>query len=132
MRSSDLVARLARRWIEAWSTGDQEAARSLLAGDVATESNLSQHADDQHLLATLWVLAAAAAKVEVLSLTAAPGRVALLYDCHLRSGHAIRLAEFLEISDGLGAVEEQITSIRRVYDLTAVDRYLPDLRRLGD
>lgn len=132
MRSSDLVARLARRWIEAWSGGDEEAVRTLLAGDVSAESNLSRHADDEHLLATLRVLAAATDRVEVLSLTAAPGRAALLYDCHLRSGNAIRLAEFLEVSNGPSAAGERITSIRRVFDLTAVDRHLPDLRRLGD
>jgi hypothetical protein len=123
MRISDLTASAAHRWVSAWAAGDLEAVHALLAKNARIEHNLGGDADRSALLAHLRELAAALSRVPVLSMTTTGRRAAILYDCQLREHpESIRLAEFLDIDD------EHIVEIRRVYDLTAVDRFLPQLR----
>ena len=123
MRSSDVTAAVAQRWIEAWTSGDLDTVRRLIAEHVTIEGNLGSPADLPTLLETIRVLAAASVEVPVLSMTTTERRAALLYECKLgQDAGAIRFAEFLDVDD------EQISGIRRVFDLTAVDRLLPTLR----
>lgn len=122
MRISDVTASVAHRWVDAWVSGDLDAINALLSADVAIEHNLGVPAERAVLLETVRVLSAALAEVPVLSLTATGRRAALLYDCQVRQpAGGFRLAEFLDID------AERIVAIRRVYDLTAVDHFLPDL-----
>jgi hypothetical protein len=65
--------------------------------------------------------AAALESIEVFSLTVIDDRVAIVYDCTAR-GETFRLAEFLIVGD-----DELIHEVRRVYDLSAVERLLPGL-----
>ena len=123
MRISDVTASVAHRWVDAWVSGDLDVVRALLKEDVAVEHNLGLPAERAVLLDTVRALSAALVEVPVLSLTTTGRRAAVLYDCQVRQpAGAFRLAEFLDIA------AEQIVGIRRVYDLTAVDRLLPQLR----
>ncbi|HLL65235.1 MAG TPA: nuclear transport factor 2 family protein [Micromonosporaceae bacterium] len=122
-RQADTAGRVARDWVSAWTTGDLDSVRTILATDATVESNLGWPLGRDHLLDLLQRLAQRLESVALLSLTAGADRAALLYDCRTREpAGTIRLAEFLEVS---GA---QVTGVRRVYDLTAVDVLLPDLR----
>ncbi|MBT8228229.1 MAG: nuclear transport factor 2 family protein [Dactylosporangium sp.] len=125
MRSSDITASVAHRWVEAWTSGDRDRVDAILGDRVTIEHNLGLPVERVVLLDTIQALATALGEAEVLSLTATDSRAALLYDCHVRQPAGgpgdIRLAEFLDL-DG-----ERIAGIRRIYDLTAVDRLLPGL-----
>ena len=126
MRSSDLAATVARRWVDAWTSGDRPAADTMLAGAVGIECNLGWSAERATFLDVMGQLAAAIDDAVVLSLTTTDRRAALLYECRLLdAAGSIRMAEFLDL-DG-----ERVTGVRRVYDLTAVDQLLPGLRGPG-
>lgn len=123
-RAADTSDRVARDWVEAWSRGNLDRVRALLADDVVVECNLGWPGERTALVDSLHRLAGELAKVDLLSLTAAADRAALLYDCRTRQpAGSIRLAEFLDVND------THITGVRRVYDLTAIDALIPDLRR---
>lgn len=131
MRSSDVTEVVARRWAAAWSRGDRDAVATMLTADVAVEHNLTPLAQRSTLLQTIQLLATSIDQAPILSLTVTNQRAALLYDCHLRSASAsIRLAEFLmiDLNADLTTAKDVIVGVRRVYDLTAVDQYLPILR----
>ena len=108
----------AGRWVAAWTRGDTSALFRLLAANAAVESNLDPDGDFIEILTDF---AAALNSVSVMSQTVIGGRAAIVYDCVVRD-ELFRLAEFLEV-DGDGLVR----SVRRVYDLSAVERLLPGL-----
>lgn len=123
-RRADTTDRVARGWVEAWSHGDLAGIRALLAEDASVECNLGWPAERAALLDTMSRLAAEIDSVSLLSLTAAADRAAILYDCRTKApAGTIRLAEFIEMEGS------QVTGVRRVYDVTAIDALLPDLRR---
>jgi len=107
---------VAQRWVDAWTHGRTSALFELLAAGARFESNLDPDGD---FIEVLSGYAAAVDTVEVFSLTVIDDRVAIVYDCTAR-GETFRLAEFLVV-DGL------IHEVRRVYDLSAVERLLPGL-----
>jgi hypothetical protein len=113
---SEAVTRdVAHRYLDAWTRGDLDAMRGLLAGDVAVECNAGLPADPVEL-------AQALDTVTLISETYADSRAILLYDCVTREpAGTIRTVEFLEIADA------RISEIRRVYDLVALRRLIPGL-----
>jgi hypothetical protein len=113
-----IAADVAGRWVAAWTEGRTGALFQLLAADAGIESNLDPDGDFVEILTDF---AGALDKVNVASQTVIDGRVAIVYDCTAR-GELFRLAEFLTV-DGGGLVRE----VRRVYDLSAVDRLMPGL-----
>lgn len=107
---------VAQRWVDAWTHGRTNALFELLAAGAAFESNLDPDGDFVEVMGNY---AAAIDSVEVFSLTVIDDRVAIVYDCAAR-GEPFRLAEFLGVGD-----DELIHEVRRVYDLSAVERLLP-------
>jgi hypothetical protein len=122
MRSSDLAASVARRWVDAWTTGDLTAVGAMLRAEVTIECNLGWPPQRAAFLDVVGRLAAQLDDTTVLSLTTTDRRAAQLYECRPRTGGSVRLAEFLDLDGDL------IVGLRRIYDLTAVDRLLPGLR----
>jgi hypothetical protein len=114
------TAEVAARWVAAWTGGKTSALFRLLAANAAIESNLDPDGDFIEILTDF---AAALQEVSVASQTVIDGRVALVYDCRA-GGEPFRLAEFLDVN-GDGLVRE----VRRVYDLSAVDRLMPELAK---
>jgi hypothetical protein len=112
------VQDVAGRWVAAWTTGRTSDLFRLLAAAPVIESNLDPDGDFIELLTAY---AAALDSIAVFAQTVLDRRAALVYDCTL-AGETFRLAEFLTMSaTGL------ITEIRRVYDLNAVERLMPQL-----
>jgi hypothetical protein len=123
-RRADTAGRVAREWVDAWSHGNLDRVRTILSDNATIECNLGWPSDRATLLDILHRLSDELDSVALLSLTVAADRAAVLYDCQTREpAGTIRLAEFLDV------VDEHVTGVRRVYDLTAVDMLLPDLRR---
>jgi hypothetical protein len=108
---------VSQRWIDAWVAGDTSALFRLLAASPIIESNLDPDGD---FIEIMTGFAAAVDRVTVASRTVVEGRVAIVYDC-VKDGETFRLAEFLTVASAL------IIEIRRVYDVSAVDRLLPGL-----
>jgi hypothetical protein len=113
-------AEVASRWVAAWTGGKTSALFRLLAANAAIESNLDPDGDFIEILTDF---AAALQEVSVASRTVIGRRVALVYDC-VAGGEPFRLAEFLDVN-AAGLIRE----VRRVYDLSAVDRLMPDLTK---
>jgi hypothetical protein len=110
-------ADVAARWSAAWASGATSDLFRLMAAGVVVESNLDPDGD---FIEILTGFAARLDGVSVASQTAVDGRVAIVYDC-TTGDETFRLAEFLEVEDGLVRV------VRRVYDLDAVSRLMPGL-----
>jgi len=113
-----LATEVADRWVRAWTEGRTGALFQLLAADAGIESNLDPDGDFIEILTDY---AAALQDVGVAARTVIDGRVAIVYDC-AAGGERFRLAEFLVV-DEAGLVRE----VRRVYDLSAVERLMPEL-----
>jgi hypothetical protein len=109
---------VAHRWIDAWRAGDNAKLFTVLAAAAPVESNLDPDGDFIEILRSY---ASGLDGVEIFSLTAIGPRAAIVYDC-TKSGETFRLAEFLEIGD-----DGLVHGVRRVYDLSAVERLMPDL-----
>ncbi|GIE34114.1 hypothetical protein Ait01nite_071590 [Actinoplanes italicus] len=107
-------------WVKSWTSDDLPGARKLLAPDVETEWNFDAPVDDEELLQVLHRIAAFADHVTLVARTDAVDGAALIYDLAAPFGTA-RLVEFL------GVDNQKINEIRHVYDVTAIDRYFPDL-----
>jgi ketosteroid isomerase-like protein len=112
-------------YADAWTNGDRDAVRRMIAPDAEIEWNLDEAVDDEHLLQTLHRIAAFADSVTVVSRTYADERAALVYDCAAPFGTA-RMAEFLTV------VEGRIAEIRQVHDPVAIRRYFPGLVERDD
>jgi hypothetical protein len=112
------VSDVAARWVAAWTTGRTSVLFTLLAAGARVESNLDPDGD---FIEKLTGFAAALTSVSVFSRTVIDQRVALVYDCAVGT-EQFRLAEFLVMTNtGL------IAEVRRVYDLYAVERLMPEL-----
>jgi hypothetical protein len=109
---------VARRWVDAWTGGRTRTLFELLAAGAHVEANLDPDGD---FVEVLTGYATALEAVAVFSLTVIDDRVAIVYDCTAR-GEAFRLAEFLVVGE-----DQLIHEVRRVYDLSAVERLLPGL-----
>jgi len=109
---------VANRWVDAWTSGRTSALFEVLAAGANVEANLDPDGDFVEVLTNY---AAALESVAVFSLTVIDDRVAIVYDCVAR-GEPFRLAEFLVVGDD-GLIHE----VRRVYDLSAVERLMPGL-----
>lgn len=104
-----------------WTGDDRDGVRRVLAPDVAVDWNLDAPVDDEELVQTLHRVAVFADAVRVIAhVRGIDGAAALVYDLAGPFGTA-RLAEFLTVAGG------RITEIRHVYDVVAIDRYLPGL-----
>ncbi|MFI5909052.1 hypothetical protein [Dactylosporangium sp. NPDC051541] len=112
------VEDVAARWVRAWTTGRTTDLFKLLAAAPVIETNLDPDGDFIELLTDY---AAALESIAVFSQTVLDRRVAIVYDCTL-AGETFRLAEFLTVN-AAGLVVE----VRRVYDLNAVERLMPQL-----
>ncbi len=111
---------VARRYLDAWTSGDIETVRRLLADDVSVESNVSGLGSPVRFVDTLGQLAAHLVKVSMVTETYDAGRAVLMYDCLVQEPvGAIRMVDFLDIEDG------RVQRIRRVYDVVALRRLLP-------
>ncbi|MEV4516869.1 hypothetical protein AB0K00_48935 [Dactylosporangium sp. NPDC049525] len=118
MMDATAVEDVAARWVAAWTTGRTSALFTLLAAGARVESNLDPDGD---FIEKLTGYAAALTSVSVFSRTVIDLRVALVYDCAVGT-EQFRLAEFLVLTPtGL------IAEVRRVYDLYAIERLMPDL-----
>src|SRR4051812_2020961 len=111
---------VAHRYLDAWTSGDVDGVRCLLAQDVLVESNVSGPGSPARFVDTLGQLAEHLVTVTMVSETYDAGRAVLMYDCLVREPvGAIRLVDFLDVADGL------VTRIRRVYDVVALRGLLP-------
>ena len=77
---------VAHAYLAAWTAGDVDALRPLLAEDVTVECKLTGAGDGAHLVEALGRLAAAVDGVTVVSENYADGGAMLLYDCAVGSG----------------------------------------------
>ena len=68
MRSGDVTAAVADRWVDAWTTGDLEGVQGMLATHVTIEGNLGLSPETPALLEEIRILAAAVEEVRVLSI----------------------------------------------------------------
>ena len=120
--STESVTReVAHGYLDAWTSGDLDAVRRLLADDVSVETNLSGPSSPVRLVDTLGQLATHLLKVNLVTETYDAGRAVLMYDCLVREpAGAIRTVDFLDIADG------RLQRIRRVYDVVALHRLLPE------
>jgi hypothetical protein len=108
-------------YVESWIADDPDGVRRIISPEADIEWNLDAPVDDEELVQVLHRIAVFADSVTVVSHTrSAAGGAALVYDLAAPFGTA-RLAEFLAVSAG------QITEIRQVYDVTAIDRFFPGL-----
>jgi ketosteroid isomerase-like protein len=121
MGITDTVSKdVAHRYLNAWTSGDIETVRRLLADDVSVESNVSGPGSPVRFLDTLGQLAGHLVKVSMVTETYDAGRAVLMYDCLVQEPvGAIRMVDFLDIDDG------RVQRIRRVYDVVALRRLLP-------
>jgi hypothetical protein len=120
------TADVVHRYLDAWTKGDLQTVRSLLAVDVAVECNLGWPTDPERLLQSLATLAQAIEGVTMVSELYEGPRAILLYDCVLREPPgAIRTLEALTVAAG------SIREVRRTYDMTAVLDLLPALTPLS-
>lgn len=126
-RSSDRVKATARRWVDVWTRGDLDEMRGMLTDDAVIECNLGWPDGHETLLDTSRRLSRVLDSTMILSVTAADNRAAVLSDCRiLDPSGSIRLAEFIDVTG------DRVVGVRRVFDLTAVDALLPDLRGPGE
>src|SRR5438552_19172459 len=86
---------VARRWVDAWTSGRTSALFELLAAGANVEANLDPDGDFVEVLTTY---AATLESVAVFSLTVIDDRVAIVYDCVARA-EPFRLAELLVVRD---------------------------------
>ncbi|HEV7896267.1 MAG TPA: hypothetical protein VGP31_00255 [Planosporangium sp.] len=88
---------------------------------MSVESNVNGPGSPARPVDTLGQIAAHVVKVNVVTETYEAGRAVLMYDCLVREpADAIRVVEFLDVGDGV------IHRIRRVYDVAALRRLLPE------
>lgn len=120
MQGKTEIERAVQFYADAWTSGDRDAVRRMIAPDAEIEWNLDEAVDDEHLVQTLHKIAAFADSVTVVSSTYADERATLVYDCAAPFGTA-RLAEFLTV------VEGRIAEIRQLHDPVAIRRYFPGL-----
>ncbi len=107
-------------YTESWISDDRDGVRRVLAPDVEVDWNLDAPVDEEELVQTLHRVAVFADSVTVVSRVRGTAGAALVYDLAAPFGTA-RVAEFLTVDAG------RITEIRQVYDVVAIDRYLPGL-----
>jgi hypothetical protein len=107
--------------LNAWACGDLDTVRRLLADDVAVESNLGGPESPVRFVDTLGQLADHLIKITIVTETYDGNRAVLMYDCLVREPTgAIRMVDFLDIdADG-------IQRVRRVYDVVALRRLMPE------
>ena len=103
-----------------WISDDRDGVRKVLAPGVEVDWNLDAPVDEEELVQTLHRVAVFADSVTVISRVRGADGAALVYDLAAPFGTA-RVAEFLTVAGG------RITEIRQVYDVVAIDRYLPGL-----
>lgn len=103
-----------------WISDDRDGVRKVLAPGVEVDWNLDAPVDEEELVQTLHRVAVFADAVTVVAQVRGPDGAALVYDLVAPFGTA-RVAEFLTVADG------RITEVRQVYDVVAVDRFLPGL-----
>ncbi|NJC70804.1 SnoaL-like domain-containing protein [Planosporangium thailandense] len=117
----------ARRYVDAWTGGDRDGVRRLLADDMRAESNLDGESDlgsPERLVAALGRFADHLDGVSLVTETYAAGRAVLMCDCRVGNrADPIRVIDFLDIRADDGLIER----IRRVYDVAALKRVLPGL-----
>lgn len=116
MGTADLVTFYAYSWM----TRDRTAVRRLIAPDAEIEWNLGVPVDDEEMVQTLHRIAAFADSITIKSTACNGDRASLVYDCTAPFG-TVRIAEFLEVTDG------RIAEVRQVYDVVALRRYFPGL-----
>ena len=113
--------KVAHGYLDAWTSRDLDTVRRLLAEDVWVESNLSGPSSPARLIDTLDRLASHLLKISMVTETYDGGRAILMYDCLVREPvGAIRMVDFLDVD------ADHIVRIRRVYDVVALNRLLPD------
>jgi ketosteroid isomerase-like protein len=119
--ADSLTREVAHRYLDAWTSGDVEGVRALFADDVSVESNVSGPGSPVRFVDTLGRLAAHLVKASMVAETYDEGRAVLMYDCLVREPvGAIRMVDFLDVAN------RRIQRIRRVYDVVALRRLLPE------
>lgn len=112
---------MAHRYLNAWTGGDFDTLRRLLADDVSVESNLGGPESPVRFVDTLSRVADHLLKITIVTETYDENRAVLMYDCLVREpAGAIRMVDFLDIDAG------SIVRVRRVYDVVALRRLMPE------
>jgi hypothetical protein len=115
--TESLTQRVAHGYLDAWTSGDLDGVRRLLAGDAAIESNAVVESDaggpasPAGLIDTLGRIAARLVEVTLVTEVYQAGRAVLMYDCVVG-----------DPADVEGAL---IRRIRQVYDVAALRRLIP-------
>jgi hypothetical protein len=119
--SESLTRAVAHRYLDAWTSGDLDRVRPLLAADVQVESNVGDPGWPARQIDALAGLADYLDKVDLMSEVYETGRAVLVYDCLVRGAvDQIRLVEFLDLEGDL------VHRIRRVFDVVALRRLIPE------
>jgi ketosteroid isomerase-like protein len=103
----------------AWTSGDMQAARALLADDLDFQGSIErfQRADD--FVGALTMFQKMTRRVNIIHAFYSANEAALLYDCDTMSpAGVIRTAEFFTVADG------KITSIKLVFDATELRKLM--------
>jgi ketosteroid isomerase-like protein len=112
---------VAHGYLDAWTGGDLDGLRRMLADDVSVETNVSGPGSPVRFVDTLGLLAGHLVKVDMVTETYDGGRAVLMYDCLVREpAGAIRMVDFLDVDGG------RVRRIRRVYDVVALRQLLPE------
>ncbi|WP_205863685.1 nuclear transport factor 2 family protein [Planosporangium mesophilum] len=121
-----MTRRAAHGYLDAWTSGDLDGVRRLLAEDAVIESNTALEPDvggpasPDRLIDTLTRIAARLIQVKIITEVYEAGRAVLMYDCLVgEPADVIRVVEYLDVEGGL------IRRIRQVYDVAALHRLVP-------
>jgi ketosteroid isomerase-like protein len=104
----------ARRYHDAWTTGDFPTAVSLLADDLIVEVPVNEYPTKESFAGALRSFGSAATRVELLAGTEGEQEALLLYDMEVPGLGALRVAEHFTVADG------RIVRLRQVHDTHAL------------
>ena len=114
-RAGETALDVARAYHHAWTAHNFDAARRLLAADLATDVPINTYASRDDFAAAVASFGSLAEHVDLLAEFGSGNQALLLYDMHTQPFGRLRVAEHFTVSGGL------IQRIRHVHD-TAVLR----------
>jgi ketosteroid isomerase-like protein len=113
MRPDDAVT-VARRYHDAWTTGDYPRASALLADHLIVEVPINRYPTKDSFADALAGFGSLVRHVELLAATGAGNEAMLLYDIEADRLGAMRVAEHFTVNDA------KITRLRQIHDTAVV------------
>jgi ketosteroid isomerase-like protein len=117
MTTDDETRRVVEAFFAAWTNSDAQAARALMADDLAYEGPLNSYQSADALIGPLMKFAAQVRSAKMIDVVVEGDRAALLYDCELPAPvGTFRAASFQRVAGG------KITSYLQAFDATELRR----------